>query len=211
MKIALIGASGNIGQRIAAEALRRGHTITPIARTRKKLAVNGKELNIVKGDILVSADIQNLVKGHDIVINATGPGQGDPQLAIAATRSLLEGMKKTNVKRLITVGGAGSLKVTNGIDLLDTPQFPPSWKGIASAHRDALKLYRAEKDLDWTYASPAGIIEPGQRTGKFRWGDDSLITDEKGNSTISIEDFAVAVLDEAEQARHIRKRFTVAY
>jgi putative NADH-flavin reductase len=211
VKIALFGASGNIGRRIAAEALRRGHVITPIARTKKKIVIDGKEMNIIKGDILVSAEIKNLVKEHDLVINATGPGQGDPQSIIAATRSLFEGMKKSGVRRLIAVGGAGSLKVTNSIDLVDTPQFPSSWKNVALAHRDALKIYRAEKELEWTYASPAGFIEPGKRTGKFRWGEDALLTDEKGESRISMEDFAVAVLDEAEQARHIRKRFTVAY
>jgi putative NADH-flavin reductase len=211
MKIALIGASGNIGQRIAAEALRRGHMVTAIARNRKKITIDGKELNIIKGDIFVSAEVQNLVKGHDLVINASGPGQGDPQSIITATRSVFEGMKKSGVKRLITVGGAGSLKIANGIDLVDTPQFPPSWKAAAKAHRDALKLYRAEKELEWSYASPAEFIEPGKRTGKFRWGDDALLADEKGDSRISMEDFAIAVLDEAEQARHIRKRFTVAY
>lgn len=211
VKIALIGASGNIGQRIAAEALRRGHAVTPIARSKKRITIDGKELHVIKGDILVSAEVQGFVKGHDIVINASGPDRGDLQSVIEATRSLFEGMKKSGIKRLITVGGAGSLKVGSGVDLVDTPQFPPSWKGIASVHRDALKLYRAEKELEWSYASPAVFIEPGTRTGKFRWGDESIITDEKGDSRISIEDFAVAVLDEVEESRHIRKRFTVAY
>jgi uncharacterized protein len=145
------------------------------------------------------------------VVNATGPRPGDasydyPKVA----RSLIEGVGKAGVKRLIVVGGAGSLEVAPGVRLVDTPQFPAGWKGIALSHADSLPIYR-KAALDWTYVSPAAFIEPGQRTGKYRTGGDQLLTDAKGESRISAEDFAVAVVDELEQKRHVRKRITVAY
>jgi putative NADH-flavin reductase len=114
------------------------------------------------------------------------------------------------VKRLVVVGGAGALELAPGVQLVDTPTFPAHWKGLALAHRDALPLYQ-NSDLDWTYVSPSAIIEPGQRTGHYRIGTNQLLTDAKGNSHISAEDFSVALLDELEHPRFVRQRFTVGY
>jgi putative NADH-flavin reductase len=211
MKIALYGATGNIGKRILNEALSRGHVVTAIVRDPKKMEVTHSHLKIEVGDILNAEDVRHNVGLNDLVISAYGPGNNDPLLVIKAYQSLNEGLKKAGIKRLLLVGGAGSLTVAPGLELIDTPQFPPAWKPVALAHRNVLHLYLDEKELEWTYASPAALIEPGKRTGKFRWGENQLLTDPEGNSRISMEDFAVAILEEAEQEKYLRKRFTVSY
>jgi hypothetical protein len=127
------------------------------------------------------------------------------------TVPLLNGMKQAHVKRLIIVGGAGSLEVSPGVQLVDTPNFPPDYRDAALAHREALRIYQKEKDIEWTYLSPAAEIAPGERTGNFRTGTNQLITDAQGKSFISMEDYAVAILDELENPKHIRERFTVGY
>jgi hypothetical protein len=114
------------------------------------------------------------------------------------------------VRRFIMVGGAGSLEVAHGLRLVDTPNFPAEWKPIALAHADALEVLKTS-DLEWTSVSPAAVVQPGERTGKFRLGKDTLLTDSKGDSKISTGDFAAALVDEVEKPRHIRQRFTVAY
>lgn len=211
MKIALYGATGNIGKRILKEALNRGHQVKAIVRDPKKLESTQSDLKVEMGDILDEADVAQKVKAHDVVISAYGTGAGDPNLVGKVYQSLNKGMKRAGVKRVILVGGAGSLYVAPDLQLVDTPEFPESWKAAALAHREVLKFYQQEKELEWTYASPAALIEPGKRTGTFRWGENQLVTDAGGNSRISIEDFAVAVIDEVEQRRYIRKRFTVSY
>ncbi len=131
---------------------------------------------------------------------------------VDAARAQIAGLKAAGVKRLIVVGGAGSLEVAPGVQVVDTPEFPAAWKGIALAHRDALEVYRKEGgELEWTYFSPPALIEPGERTGKFRVGSDQLLVDGTGQSQISAEDYAIALLDEVETPRHVRKRFTAAY
>jgi uncharacterized protein len=129
---------------------------------------------------------------------------------LKATRSLIAGLHKADTHRLIFVGGAGSLYVRPGVEVIDSGFLPEEYKAIAIAHRDALNLLR-ESDLEWTYFSPAGFIQPGERTGKFRLGKDDLITDERGNSFISAEDYAIALVDELENPQHLRERFTAAY
>ena len=124
---------------------------------------------------------------------------------------LIKGLKQAHVKRLIIVGGAGSLQLPTGMQLVDTPNFPVEYKSTALAHRDALKLYQNEKELEWTYMSPAAEIAPGIRTGKFRVGGTQLLTDDNGKSFISMEDYAIAVVDEIENPTHIREQMTVAY
>jgi putative NADH-flavin reductase len=211
MKIALYGATGNIGQRILKEALRRGHEVTAIVRDQNKVGAKNSKLKYVIGDILNPADVCIKSAKHDVVISAYGPGHSNPKKLVEATQSLIEGVRESGVKRLIVVGGAGSLEVSPGIQLVDTPQFPEAWKGIANAHRDALELYKKENSLDWSYASPAAFIEPGEITGKFRWGGNQLLIDEVGNSKISMEDYAIALLDEAENPNYVHKQFSVAY
>ena len=212
MKIALFGATGTLGQRILREALQRGHVVTAIVRDPSRVMARDPNLTVITGDILDSQSVAKCVAGQDAVVNASGPREESPQTVVDAARSLIAGLMQGSVKRLLVVGGAGSLEVTPGVLLVDSPQFPEAWKGIALAHKDALKVYQTEAGgLDWTYASPAALIEPGERTGHFRLGTDQLLTDAQGNSRISAEDFAIALLDELETPRYARKRFTVAY
>jgi len=213
MKIALFGASGMIGQRVLKEAVSRGHEVTAIVRDPSKITEKGPKVHAVKGDVLNTADVAKLVAGHDAVISAYSPmSTGSPDALLTATRSLIAGMKQAGVKRLIAVGGAGGLEVAPGKKVIDLPDFPAAWKGIAQAHIDALKVYETEAGtLDWTNLSPAAMIEPGQRTGQFRTADNQLIADSAGNSKISAEDYAIALLNELEKPTHIKKRFTVGY
>jgi len=212
MKLVLFGATGTIGQRILSEALRRGHSVTAVARNPSKLQTADTNVTAVAGDVLDADQVAKIVAGHDAAINATSPAHDAPEVVTDVARSLITGLKSAEVKRLLIVGGAGSLEVAPGVELVDTPEFPAAWKPIAIAHRNVLEVYRAEAgDLDWTYFSPAAFIQPGERTGVFRVGGDQLLTDAEGQSRISAEDFAIALIDEIEQPKHIKQRFTAAY
>jgi putative NADH-flavin reductase len=207
VKIALLGATGTIGQRILSEAVKRGHQVTAVVRDPARV----QGVSAVRGDALDSASIAQAVKGNDVAISAVGPRQGeDVELVPKAAHALVDGVKQAGVARLMIVGGAGSLEVAPGVQLVDTPQFPAAWKEIAIAHRDALAVYR-DADLDWTYFSPAIFIQPGERTGRYRVGGDQVLADEKGESRISAEDYAVAMLDEVENPKLQRRRVTIAY
>ncbi len=208
MKVALYGASGMIGSRILAELLQRGHQVTAVVRNPEKVAVSGAIA--VKGDITDAASVAATAQGHDAAISAYAPPHAQVGLVLDATRALLAGLENAGVKRLLVVGGAGSLEVAPGVQLVDTPQFPAEWKAIALAHRDVLPVLKASS-LDWTYQSPAAFIQPGERTGKFRLGATQLVTDANGASRISAEDFAVAMVDELEKPQHLRQQFTAAY
>jgi putative NADH-flavin reductase len=211
MKIALFGATGTIGQRILKEALDRGHEVTAIVRDPAKLTVQSANLRVETADALNPDQVANAVRGHDVVVSSIGSAPGQEQTLIEATKSLIEGVKRSGVRRLIAVGGAGSLEVAPGVQLMNTPDFPQVWKAIAQAHADALAIYRKEADLEWTNVSPAAFIEPGERTGRYRVGTEQLVVNDQGESRISAEDFAVAILDEVENPRFVRQRFTVAY
>lgn len=215
MKIALFGAGGTIGQRIAHEALDRGHEVTAIVRDRAHFDRLDKRLKVVAGDVHDPASVARSVAGQDVVVSAIGPARDrdeSPQVIVDAARSLIAGVSRAGVRRLIVVGGAGSLEVAPGVQLMDTPTFPAAWRPVAQAHRDALAVYRAsDGSLDWTYLSPADIITPGERTGHYRTGADQLVTDEQGRSRISTEDYAVALVDEIEAPHFSRQRFTIAY
>jgi putative NADH-flavin reductase len=211
MKIALFGASGNIGKRIGAEALERGHEVTALIRRTSRS--ENRRMHAVSADITNPDAVTKAITGHDVVINAvspTGNGAGD-QMLVQSAKSLLAALPRATIRRLIVVGGSGSLEVAPGQQLVDSPEFPAAGKSIALAHRDALQVYLANQDLDWTYVSPAAFIDAGQRTGKFRTGSDKLIVDGKGKSAISIEDFAVLIVDELEKPKAIRQRLTAAY
>jgi putative NADH-flavin reductase len=210
MNIALIGATGMIGQRILKEALDRGHQVTAIVRDPSRLPLQHENLKYVTGDIFDADSIAAAAAGHDAVISAYGPGLENANLIVEAAQSLIEGVKSSGVRRLLVVGGAGSLEVAPGVQLVDTPEFPEAYKEVALAHRDALAVYR-NADLDWTYFSPAALIAPGERTGTYRTGTNQLVANEQGESRISAEDYAVAMIDELENPQYIRKRFTVAY
>jgi putative NADH-flavin reductase len=156
--------------------------------------------------------VETAAFNHDVVVSAYSNTHGVPPSTISEVATpLMNGLKQAHVKRLIIVGGAGSLFVSPGLQLVDTPDFPEAYKAVSLAHREALKIYQKEKELDWTYVSPSAEIEPGERTGNFRVGTDQLLTDEHGRSFISMEDFAAAIVDEILNAHYTRKRFTVGY
>ena len=201
-KIALIGASGNVGSRILAELSRRGHTITGIARHPEKIA-NLPGATAVKGDIFNKEELIRLLQGHDAVASAVYFSKSDPQILIDAVR-------RSGVKRYMVVGGAGSLEVAPGKKLIDQPDFPEAYKAEASGGVIFLEQLKTASDLEWTFLSPSAMFVPGERTGKFRLGKDTLLSNKNGSS-ISFEDYAVAFADELENPAHIRQRFTVGY
>ena len=213
LKITVYGGSGNIGQRIVKEALNRGHEVTVVTRDPSKVTEKHAKLKAVKGDVLDSKGVAKQAAGQDVVVIAVsfrGPNAdfgGYKKAAesyVAAAREL-----KAKAPRLIFVGGAGSLEVKPGVLLVES--IPEQFRGEVNGQKDALDYFRTVKDVQWTYFSPAGSIAPGQRTGKFRLGGDQLISDSSGKSAISIEDFAVALIDEAETPKHTGKRFTIGY
>lgn len=210
MKIALIGATGTVGQRILKEALTRGHKVMAIVRDVSRVSYEHTNLHVVLGDLADPENLSKVLVGYDIVISAYGPQHGDEQGMKGIAQGLVAAVKQAGVQRLLVVGGAGSLEVAPGVQLVNTPSFPEAWKPIGVAHGETLEVYR-QADLDWTYFSPAAMFQPGERTGKFRLGTDQLLIDEKGESHISTEDYALAMLDEVEKAQFIRKRFTIAY
>lgn len=208
MKVVLYGASGMIGSRILQELVSRGHTVTAVVRNPER--VTRTDVKVVKGDVTDATSVAAAAQGAEAAISAYNPPHSDVQMLLTATRALLQGLTEAGVKRLIAVGGAGSLEVAPGVQLVDTPQFPEAWKGIALAHREVLPVFKASS-VEWTYLSPAALIEPGNRTGRFRLGGTQLVTDARGESRISAEDFAVALVDELENPRHIRQQFTLGY
>lgn len=214
MKILLIGATGMIGSRIAAEALGRGHEVTAATRS-GRVETQNPALTALALDASVAGKVAQAAAGHDVVVSAVSPPRdgSDPAAPLLSTyRSLITGLREAGVRRLVVVGGAGSLRTASGADRVDTPDFPAMYKTESLAQREVLRLLRAEvTDLDWTYVSPADEIAPGDRTGTFRLGGDELLTAEDGTSFISAEDYAVALVDEAEKSTAIRRRITLAY
>lgn len=210
LKIALFGATGMIGSRIAAEAARRGHQVSALARHPERVAV-GANIVAHKGDVFDEAAMGSLLKGHDVIASAYAPPHDDAAKVVDATHSLVAIARAAGVTRLVAVGGAGSLELAPGKQLVDSEAFPPEYKAYALAHREALGFYRTLSDIDWTFFAPAAMIEPGQRTGTFRTGTNALIVDANGSSAISAEDYAVAFVDEIEQGRFVRQMATVAY
>jgi len=212
MKIAIIGATGRVGQAIVDEALKRGHEVTAIARDPSKVKA-APHLKAVKADVLDASSAATAVKGADAVISAYNPGWTNPNIREDTTKGftgIIGGLKKAGVKRVLFVGGAGSL-VEGGGRLVDKPDFHPQWKPGALGAADALDLVRKEKDLDWTFLSPPVMLNDGERTGHYRHGKESPVRNEKGESHITVPDLAHAILDEIEKPQHIRQRFTVGY
>jgi putative NADH-flavin reductase len=203
MKIAVIGASGNAGSRISAELARRGHSVTAIARHPEKIAAQAN-VTATRGDVMDQAGLARLLAGHDAAISSVHFLASDPAKLIGAA-------KESKVGRYLVVGGAGSLEVAPGVRLVTTPGFPVAYKAEAEKGAAFLDLLRAETELNWTFLSPSALFTAGERTGKFRLGNDQLLTSADGKSSISFEDFAVALADEIERPAHIRQRFTVGY
>ena len=203
MKIAVIGASGNAGSRISAELARRGHSVTAIARHPEKIAVQAN-VTPTRGDVMDQAGLARLLAGHDAAISSVHFLASDPAKLIGAA-------KESKVGRYLVVGGAGSLEVAPGVRLVTTPGFPVAYKAEAEKGAAFLDLLRGEMELNWTFLSPSALFTAGERIGRFRLGNDQLLTSADGKSSISFEDFAVALADEIERPAHIRQRFTVGY
>jgi putative NADH-flavin reductase len=216
MKIVVFGATGNVGQRVVAEALRRGHDVVGVVRDPAAVQSPDKRARLVEGDATNAESVAVVARGADAVVSAISPrpnARGLPAPSLAAnSRALIKGLRNAGVKRVLYVGGAGSLEVAPGKALADLPDFPEAYRAEAREGREALAIWRNDaRGLEWTYLSPAAEIAPGARTGKYRITDDTLLVDDKGKSFITFEDYAVAVLDELERPQHIGKRFGVAY
>lgn len=203
MNVALIGVSGRVGSRLLAELLRRGHRVTGIARDTREV-VAAPNLTLKDADANRPEQLTPVLQGHDAVLGAMKFATMDAEALIAA-------VKQSGVGRLMVVGGAGSLEVAPGKLLLDTPDFPAAWLPEAEGGRKFLQLLRMERGLDWTFLLPSAEFAPGERTGTFRLGDDRLLVDASGRSWISMEDYAIAFVDELERPKHRRQRFTAGY
>ena len=201
--IAIIGATGRAGSQRLEEALRRGHSVVAIARHVSKI---GERAGVVTKEVDVN-DVQALqaaVAGSDVVLSAA-------HFSTLPAAAIIEPVKKAGVKRLLFVGGAGSLLLPDGSQVIQSPDFPEAYKPEATAGGIYLDNLRAEKDLDWTFLSPSAEFVEGERTGTFRLGQDHLLVSAEGKSWITFADFAIAMLDEVEQPKHTRQRFTVGY
>lgn len=203
MPIALIGATGRAGSRILAELIQRGHTVTAITRHPEEVPVVAK-VKAVKGDVKDGKSLAKLLEGYDTVISAVHFTDTDLPVLITA-------VKASGVPRWLVVGGAGSLFVRPGEQLVDQPEFPEAYRAEASKGREFLNLLRNETEIDWTFISPSALIFEGERTGAYRLGGDDLLIGSDGKSRISFEDFAVALVDELENPRHSRQRITAGY
>lgn len=214
MKIAIIGATGFVGSVVLNEALNRDHQVTAIARNIDKIIIKDDKLKAVSVDADDSAKLAKVLAGHDAVVSAYNAGWTNPNLYndfIKGSEAIQQAVKLSGVRRLLVVGGAGSLEVAPGVQMVDTPQFPAEWKSGATAARDYLNTLKKETALDWTFISPAANLHPGKRTGDFRIGTDNPVVDENGKNEISVEDMAVAIIDELENNRFIKRRFTLGY
>jgi uncharacterized protein len=207
MHVILYGATGKAGSRILKELLARGHKVTAAVRKSAELPAGVA----IKHDDLSNVDhIAATIAGADAVVSSYGPPPDDTDAVIGATVRLVDAVRKAGVPRLIVVGGAASLEIAPGVTLLASGHLPPQWLAIATSHAKVLEMLRGS-NINWTYFSPAGFFEPGERTGKFRLGKDSLIVDANGQSRISMEDYAIALVDELEKPTYERGRFTIGY
>jgi len=210
MKVALYGATGKSGSRILKELVSRGHQVIAIVRNPAKLPQPGAGVVIKQDDLSDPKKIAAAVNGADAVISAYAPPQGDVDAIVGVTQRQVEALNHGSNVRLIVVGGAGGLNVGPGVTLIDSGYLPEPFLPIAKAHTKALNVLRAST-IDWTYLAPAAYFEPGTRTGKFRLGTDELIANEQKESRISMEDYAIALVDELEKPKHRRERFSIGY
>lgn len=202
MKVALIGASGNAGSRVLKELLSRGHEVIALARHADKIPAQ-KGVAVKAVDANDAPALTAAIRGADAVISST-------KFKETKTQGLIDAVRAAGIKRLLVVGGAGSLEVAPGQLEMNSPKFPPHVLPEAQAGAAFLEQLR-KCDLDWTFLSPSRFFEPGQRTGKFRLGKDQLLVGADGKSAISMEDYAIALIDELERPQHVRQRFTVGY
>jgi putative NADH-flavin reductase len=210
MRIALVGATGNIGRVIAAEALARGHEVTAVVRDASRLDYEHERLKVSTGDVLDPGSVATAAAGHDVLVSAVGARGADPQVLPEIGRGLVEAVRRSGVDRVVVVGGAGGLEAPDGGLVWDMPDYPDWLKPLAKAHDELCDALR-ESDVDWTYFSPPRSIQPGERTGRYRLERDRLVVDAEGKSEISREDYAKALVDELEQPQFRRSRFTIGY
>ena len=210
MKVALYGATGNSGSRILKELVSRGHQVIAIVRNPAKLPQPAPGVVIKQDDLSDSKKIAAAINGAEAVISAYAPPQDDVDAIVGVTQRQVEALNHGSKVRLIVVGGAGGLNVAPGVTLIDSGYLPEPVLPIAKAHSKALNVLRAST-IDWTYLAPAAYFEPGTLTGKFRLGTDELIANERQESRISMEDYAIALVDELEKPNHRRQRFSIGY
>jgi putative NADH-flavin reductase len=210
VKVALYGATGKSGSRILKELVSRGHQVIAIVRNPAKLPQPGPGVLITQDDLSDPKKIAAAVDGAEAVISAYAPPQDDVDAIVGVTQRQVEALNHGSNVRLIVVGGAGGLNVAPGVTLIDSGYLPEPFLPIAKAHHKALNVLRAST-IDWTYLAPAAYFEPGTRTGKFRLGTDELIANEQHESRISMEDYAIALVDELEKPQHRRQRFSIGY
>ncbi|HUG58201.1 MAG TPA: NAD(P)-dependent oxidoreductase [Candidimonas sp.] len=217
MKLVLVGATGFVGSALLAEALSRGHEVTAVVRNPGKLEKT-PGLTAIRGDVNDSAALTSILAGHDALISAFNPGWTPgtyrPEMydeQMRGTVSIIAAAKNAHLKRVLWVGGAGGLEVSPGVMVMDTPDFPEWIKPGSRATSAALEALCNEPELEWSFLAPAATLEPGVRTGTFRLGGGQLLVDAKGESRISVQDYAVAMIDELEKPKHVRQRFSVAY
>jgi putative NADH-flavin reductase len=217
MNLAIIGASGFVGSQLLAEALRRGYMVTAFVRDPQNITLQDKNLIVKKVNVLNENELSSFLVGHDIVLSAYNPGWKNPNIYnefITGSKSIQNATKKAGIKRLLVIGGAGTLEIRPGVQLVDTAEFPVDIKQGALGARDYFNILRKEDDLDWTLLIPAITMTKetsGIRTGKYRIGINQPVFDQEGKSKISVEDLAVALLDEVEKNQFIKQSFTVAY
>lgn len=213
--VTLIGASGFVGTAILNELLSRGHKVTAVVRNPGKIGIKSPSLTVVQADVTDASALVAACKGRDAVISAYNPGWTNPNIYEETLRNyplILEAVRQSGVRRLLCVGGAGTLFCAPGLRVVDSGVIPDAiMGGVRSLGEFYLNTLMNEKEIDWIFFSPAGTLEPGKRTGKFRLGKDNLIVDENGNSHISVEDYAVAMVDELENPKHHYERFTIGY
>jgi uncharacterized protein len=208
MKVAVIGATGNAGSRITAELLKRGHQVRAVVRSRDKISSkNG--LEVATTDLSDAAQLAGVLKDADAVVSAYRPPVDDNDQIVGTTKRITEAVKR-NKQRLLVIGGAGGLFVAPGVTAIASGHLPEFALPIAKAHEKVRQDLEAS-GADWTYFAPAGLFEPGEKTGKFRLGKDDLIVDASGSSRISMEDYAIAAVDELEWPQHRSERFTIGY
>ena len=214
-KVALIGASGFVGTAILNELLSRGHEVTAIVRHPEKVSAKSEKVSVVKADVSDVDALSAALNGNDAVISAYNPGWTNPDIYEETLKNyplILKAVKQAGFKRLLIVGGAGTLFCAPGLRVVDSGAIPAEiMGGVKSLGEFYLNTLMNEKDIDWVFFSPAGSLEPGKRTGNFRLGKDDLIVDENGKSHISVEDYAIAMVDELEKENHHHERFTIGY
>ena len=220
-KVALVGASGFVGSAILTELLNRGYQVEALVKKPEKIKVLNPLLTVTKIDVVDQENLEKIIKGYENVISAYNPGWANPNLyeeTLTNYPKILNAAKNAGVKRLLIVGGAGTLFVKPGVRLIETGTLPAEWiPGVKSLGEFYLNTLMNENDIDWVFFSPAGNLGdmgangPGKRTGVYRLGKDDMIFDKDGNSFISVEDYAKAMVDELENPEHHKERFTIGY